>query len=156
MTPVPYTFSFGAVGNSLDAFFSAVESRAMSAVPSTDYLKSTMKNAVPRFSGDFSVDLTETDEALIITCDLPGFEKADVSVKLLDSETLSIKAQSCLETVSAGTYHLRERRTDTGQRKIRLPAEVTAEGAKAVFKNGTLEIVLMKIHPDEGEEIIIE
>ena len=82
--------------------------------------------------------------------------KEDVSVKLLNPTTLLIQTSVCTETVSSGVYHLRERRTASGKRTILLPEEVTAEGARAVFRNGVLELVLMKVTPEEGEEIPVE
>ncbi len=152
----PYTFSFGSLGNSIDSLISEMETRALASVPKPDYIKTTVKNAVPRITGNFNVDVTEVDDALIVTCDLPGFEKSDVSIRLINPETLVIKTQVCSETVFTGTYHLRERRTDAGQRTILLPVAVTSDGAKATFRNGILELVLPKVKPEEGEEILIE
>ncbi len=156
MSDIPYSFSFETLGNSLDSFLSDVSSRAVSAMPRPEYVKTTVRNAVPRISGNFNVDLTETDDALIITCDLPGFTKEDVSVKLIDGRTVVIHTAVCTESLSAGVYHLRERRSASGKRIIRLPEEVTAEGAKAVFRHGVLELVLLKVQPDEGESIPVE
>lgn len=156
MPVTPYTFSFETLGSTLDSFISDVESRAASAVPKPAYLKTTVRNAVPRISGNFCVDLTETEDALVLTCDLPGCTKSDVSVKLISPTALLIQTAVSSETVSSGVYHLRERRAAAGKRTILLPEEVTADGAKAVFRNGVLELVLMKVKPEEGEEITIE
>ena len=156
MSLTPYAFSFESIGNTIDSFLSDIESRAFSVMPTPEYISSTVKNTVPRISGNFMVDLTETDDALVISCDLPGMTKEDVSVKLLNPTTLLIQTSVCTETVSSGVYHLRERRTASGKRTILLPEEVTAEGARAVFRNGVLELVLMKVKPEEGEEIPVE
>ncbi len=156
MAITPYTFSFGSLGSSIDSLITEMEARAFAAVPKPETIKTTVKNTVPRITGNFNVDVTEVDDALIVTCDLPGFEKSDVSIRLINPETLVIKTQVCSETVFTGTYHLRERRTDAGQRTILLPMGVTAEGAKATFRNGILELVLPKVKPEEGEEIQIE
>ena len=156
MSLTPYAFSFESIGNTIDSFLSDIESRAVSVMPKPEYIRTTVKNAVPRISGNFMVDLTETDDALVISCDLPGMTKEDVSVKLLNPTTLLIQTSVCTETVSSGVYHLRERRTASGKRTILLPEEVTSEGARAVFRNGVLELVLMKVKPEEGEEIPVE
>ncbi|HJK46895.1 MAG TPA: Hsp20 family protein [Methanocorpusculum sp.] len=42
------------------------------------------------------------------------------------------------------------------QRNIHLPAPVKAEGAKASFKNGVMEITLQKEVAEEGTTIAIE
>lgn len=148
-----YPFSFETLGSTLDSFFAGIESRANAVIPKPEYVKTTVRNAVPRIQGNFNVDLSETDEALILTCDLPGFSREDISVKLIDAKTVVIRTEVCTESVSAGVYHLRERRSASGKRTILLPEEVTADGAKAAFRDGVLEIVLIKAKPEEGETI---
>jgi len=151
-----YPFSFETLGSTLDSFFAGIESRANAVIPKPEYVKTTVRNAVPRIQGNFNVDLSETDEALILTCDLPGFSREDISVKLIDAKTVVIRTEVCTESVSAGVYHLRERRSASGKRTILLPEEVTADGAKAAFRDGVLEIVLIKAKPEEGETIPVE
>ncbi|MBR4118159.1 MAG: Hsp20/alpha crystallin family protein [Methanocorpusculum sp.] len=151
-----YPFSFETLGSTLDSFFAGIESRANAVIPKPEYVKTTVRNAVPRIQGNFNVDLSETDEALILTCDLPGFSREDISVKLIDAKTVVIRTEVCTESVSAGVYHLRERRSASGKRTILLPEEVTADGAKAAFRDGVLEIVLIKEKPEEGETIPVE
>ncbi len=151
-----YPFSFETLGSTLDSFFAGIESRANAVIPKPEYVKTTVRNAVPRIQGNFNVDLSETDEALILTCDLPGFSREDISVKLIDAKTVVIRTEVCTESVSAGVYHFRERRSASGKRTILLPEEVTADGAKAAFRDGVLEIVLIKAKPEEGETIPVE
>ena len=151
-----YPFSFETLGSTLDSFFAGIVSRANAVIPKPEYVKTTVRNAVPRIQGNFNVDLSETDEALILTCDLPGFSREDISVKLIDAKTVVIRTEVCTESVSAGVYHLRERRSASGKRTILLPEEVTADGAKAAFRDGVLEIVLIKAKPEEGETIPVE
>ena len=51
-------------------------------------------------------DLEETDDALIMSVDLPGFEEKDVDVALADNR-LTIKAHTELnEEKKEGDYHL--------------------------------------------------
>lgn len=159
MSIILYPFNFGSIGSELDAFFSEIEERATNLTSNSDNIKTAVKNVVPRITGDFHVDLCETDANIIITCDLPGTEKEDVSVKLLNENTLQIKAKydnSVSNSDESGTYHLRERRCGAGQRTIHLPANVINEGAKASFKNGIMEITLVKAAKDEGVTIDIE
>ena len=152
-------FSFGTLGSELDTFFSEMEGRAENLASRSESLKTIAKNAVPRITGDFHVDLCETPGEIIITCDLPGIEKEDVSVKLLNESSLLIKTKydrEVSQTDASGIYHLRERRAGAGERVIRLPAEVSAEVAKASFKNGIMEITLQKTAQDTGVPIDIE
>ena len=152
-------FSFGTLGSELDTLFSEMEERAENLASRSESFKTMAKNAVPRITGDFHVDLCETPAEIIITCDLPGVEKEDVSVKLLNETSLQIKTKSNSEVSNTDVsriYHLRERRSGAGERVIRLPAEVIPEGAKASFKNGIVEITLQKSVKDPGMPIEIE
>lgn len=152
-------FSFGTLGSELDTLFSEMEERAENLASRSESLKTIAKNAVPRITGDFHIDLCETPTEIIITCDLPGIEKQDVSVKLLNETSLQIKTtydREVSKTDASGVYHLRERRAGSGERIIHLPAEVISDGAKASFKNGIVEITLPKVVTDAGIPIEIE
>lgn len=152
-------FSFGTLGSDIDTFFSEMEERAGNLVSRSENLKTIAINAVPRIIGDFQVDLCETPTEIIVTCDLPGMEKQNVAVKLLNETSLQIKTMydaDVSETDVSGVYHLRERRSGAGERIINLPAEVTSDGAKASFKNGIMKITLTKSFKDAGVSIEIE
>ncbi len=156
MSIILYPFNFGSIGSDIDDFFTELEGRLNT---NSDNIKSAVKNVVPKITGDFHVDLCETDTSIIITCDLPGIEKEDISVKLLNENTLQIKTKydsEVTKTDETGTYHMRERKTGAGQRTIRLPADVAKEGVKASFKNGIMEITLPKVVKDDGVTISIE
>jgi len=156
MSIILYPFNFGSIGSDIDEFFSEMEQRLNT---NSDSIKSAVKNVVPRITGDFHVDLCETDSSIIVTCDLPGIEKEDISVKLLNDNTLQIKTKyesDDTKTDEAGTYHMRERRNGAMQRTIRLPADVAKEGVKASFKNGIMEITLPKVVKEDGVIINIE
>ena len=73
--------------------------------------------------------------------------RADMKKKpapILNPETLMIKTEQQIQTDEGTerTYHLRERRLGSMQRNIHLPAPAKAEGAKASFKHGVMEITL--------------
>ena len=63
------------------------------------------------FSGAWSppVDIYETDEALVMKAELPGFSKDDISIELKEN-TLVIKGERKREDeVKEGNYHRTER-----------------------------------------------
>ncbi|MDO5845133.1 MAG: Hsp20/alpha crystallin family protein [Methanocorpusculum sp.] len=157
MSITPYAFSFGFLGSEIDSLLSEMEQRASALVPSSDSIKTAVKNAVPRFMGDFNVDICENDSDIIVVADIPGVEKENISVNLLNENTLVIKTKfdNVVENTQ-GTYHLRERRCEAGERTIVIPKAVTSDGAKASFKNGIMEITLPKTEKDNGTSIQIE
>lgn len=157
----PYQFSFTSLGNELDSLFAEMESRACALMNQSG--ASTLPAAVKSgnysvFGSDFHVDLCENENEIIVVTDLPGVEKENISIKLLNPETLMIRTEQQSETEEGaeGTYHLRERKLGSMQRNIHLPAAVRAEGAKASFKNGVMEITLQKEQAEEGTSITIE
>lgn len=157
MTFTPGPISFSDLGTHIDALINEMEKRTADILPQPEVIKTTIKNTIPKFSGDFNVDIYENENDLVILCDLPGLEKDQVSVRLIDETTLTIKTKAAAENKNINsTCHLHERKTDAGKRTVRLPAEVTADGAHATFKNGIMEIHLPKTTEDTGTTIHIE
>jgi HSP20 family protein len=89
-------------------------------------------------------DIKETEEAIVVTMDLPGVEKQDVDISISDDE-LRVVAEKKAETeVSEKDYHKRERTYKRFERMVKLPLAVKLEEAKAKLNNGVLEITLPK------------
>lgn len=90
-------FSFEMLGVELDKFFSSLGTHASeylnAANVSTGEVKTLLKNVVPRITGDFPVDLAENETSFIITCEITGVEKQNLSIKLLNPTTVLIKAE---------------------------------------------------------------
>lgn len=176
-------FSFEMLGSEIDHFLSNLGTYASEylsvANASAGEFKTTLKNVVPRMAGDFAVDLTENETSFIITCELPGVEKKNISIILLDPTTIIIKTSATkvnatkakkasskpsaeevatLEEANAGkeTYHLHEIKDQSRERTVILPSKATCKGSKATFKNGILELILTKATPDKGIAIKIE
>lgn len=102
------------------------------------------------------VDVAERDDELVVTADLPGFEKDDIEVEVYE-DTLTIEAdrgEASEERSGEGgdepRYHRRERRRTSVSRRLRLPAEVDEDGATATYTNGVLTVTLRKLTPDDG------
>jgi HSP20 family protein len=112
---------------------------------------------LPAIRGEFRVDVKEHDDEVIVAADLPGVEKEDVSLEVLDPRTLRIAFQRQAETKEEGEgYYVRERTYGSMDRVVRLPSEVTEEGATATFKNGVLEVRLKKTTIEAKKKIPIE
>lgn len=89
-------------------------------------------------------DVKETEEAIVVTMDLPGVEKQDVDISISDDE-LRVVAEKKAETeVSEKDYHKRERTYKRFERMVKLPVAVKVEEAKARLDNGVLEVSLPK------------
>jgi HSP20 family protein len=112
---------------------------------------------LPAIRGEFRVDVREHDDEVIVVADLPGVERDDVSISLVNPGTLEISSerQSEKEEKDEG-YFMRERMYGSMCRIVNLPNDVTEESASASFKNGVLEIRLKKSKEEKGKQIKIE
>lgn len=91
-----------------------------------------------------AVDIYEEGEELVVKAELPGIDKKDVNVRLLDNSLLiSGEKKSERSGESKGFYRV-ERSYGTFERTIPLPEGVNTEGATATFANGVLQIRIPK------------
>jgi HSP20 family protein len=109
------------------------------------------------FSGAWTppVDIYETDEALVMKAELPGFSKDDISIELKEN-TLVIKGERKREDeVKEGNYHRMERSYGAFQRAFMLPMTVDQEKVKAAYKDGILELRLPKVQAAQPKRIAV-
>jgi len=101
------------------------------------------------------VDIYDTNDALVLKAELPGFSKEDVSVELKDN-TLILKGERKREAeVKEENYHRLERAYGAFQRSFSLPATVDQEKVKANYKDGVLELRLPKVEVAKPKRITI-
>ncbi len=111
---------------------------------------------VPALKGEFSVDVREHEDEVVVVADLPGVEKTDIAVYLVDPQTLEISSvrERATETEREG-YYVKERFSGSMRRRVELPVEVTEEATTATFNNGVLELRLKKKRGLPGKKIDI-
>jgi len=101
-------------------------------------------------------DIKETDSEVIITADLPGLTKDDITVEVNgDVLTLSGERKHEAEDKKEG-YHRIERAYGRFQRTFSLGTEVNLDAIKAVFKDGVLTITLPKSEAVKPKQIPID
>ncbi len=89
-------------------------------------------------------DVSESEDAVEITAELPGIEESDVELTLADG-VMTIKGEKKAETEEKKKdYHLSERHYGSFVRSFRLPDTVDEENVKATFDKGVLAITLAK------------
>jgi HSP20 family protein len=89
-------------------------------------------------------DVIDKGDHVVVHVDLPGVEKEDIVLGVTDTH-IEVRAQKKHEVkVQKKGYYRHEHSYGGFYRVIPLPANVDSDSAKAVYKNGVLEIKLQK------------
>ena len=104
----------------------------------------------PRHSGyaagrwTLPLDVVDNDDSLVVSASIPGVSPEDIKVTVEDC-TLTIAGGSNEDNESGNSgYLLRERRSGSFFRSVRLPKGVNPDGAESEYRNGVLTITLPK------------
>ena len=91
------------------------------------------------------VDVSEDDDAVQVTTDLPGIKPEEVEVELRDN-CLVIRAEHHeeKEEKTGQKFHRVERRTGSYARSVWLPSPVDDSQVEAKLENGVLKVKLPK------------
>jgi HSP20 family protein len=103
-----------------------------------------------------TLDMYEEENEVVVKAEMPGMTKDDIEITLSDA-TLMLKGEKKKEEeVKEKDYYRCEREYGSFLRTVALPAEVKTEGAKAVFKNGVLEVRLPKTEEAKKKEVHVQ
>lgn len=103
-----------------------------------------------------SVDISETEDKLLIKADLPGLDAKDVNVSI-SGDLLTIKGEKKREKEEKDEHHhYVERFSGSFQRSFRLPVNVQADKVEAAFDKGVLKVTLPKVEEAKKKEIEIK
>jgi HSP20 family protein len=101
------------------------------------------------------VDIRETEEAYLVTAELPGLTKKDVDVTV-ENSILTLSGERRWEKSSESeTYHRMERAFGRFSRSFTLPHQVEADKVKANFKDGLLTVSIPKAEQAKPRRIAI-
>ena len=102
------------------------------------------------------VDVIDKDNEIIVKAELPGIEKDDIDVTMND-RMLTIKGSTHSEQEEEKEdYYRSEISSSSFCRSISLPSKVDTDDYKAKFKNGVLELTLIKTESAKKKSIKIE
>jgi HSP20 family protein len=102
------------------------------------------------------VNLYETDEAFLLTAELPGVAPEEIEVTL-EASTVTLQGERKIDYPGAEqtSLHRRERQAGSFRRAFELPAEIEADKVEAVHKNGVLMLRLPKSPAHQPRRISI-
>ena len=102
------------------------------------------------------MDLYEEKDEIVAKVELPGMEKDDIEVNIIDHR-LTVKGEKKKEKeIKEENFYRSERSYGSFIRALDLPKEVQAEKAQASFKAGVLEIWLPKTEEAKKKEIKVK
>jgi HSP20 family protein len=100
-----------------------------------------------------AADVTENEEGLSLTLDLPGVEPKDVKISL-EHRVLTIRGEKLRKSEGKGEQGYRFERTfGAFERTFTLPDTLEAEKVKASSENGVLTVFLPKAEKAKPREI---
>ena len=103
-----------------------------------------------------SVDISETEDKLLVKAELPGLEADDVNVSI-SGDLLTIKGEKKKEKEEKDEHHhYIERYAGSFQRSFRLPVNIQADKVIAEFDKGVLKVTLPKVEEAKKKDIKIK
>ncbi len=106
--------------------------------------------------GVLATDVYEHKDSITVELELPGMEKADLSVEVHDTSLLISGEKRFNETREEGSLIVTQRAFGQFQRVIPLPCEVTSEGTEAVYKKGVLSVTMPKERSRSSRTITVQ
>ena len=103
-----------------------------------------------------SVDIYDTDNAIVLTAELPGVSKEDIQVEVKEN-VLTLKGErSTQNEVEGRQFFRRERISGTFFRSFTLPMETDLEKITAKFVDGVLTLEIPKPEEKKPKQIAID
>lgn len=103
-----------------------------------------------------SVDVAENDAAYVVTAELPGAKREDVSIEL-HGDVLSIRGEKRSEREEKNERrHLVERSFGSFERSFTLPANADGDRVAATFKDGVLTVTIPKSETQKPRQVDIK
>jgi HSP20 family protein len=104
-----------------------------------------------------SIDVTETDDAIAISAEMPGLERNDVEITVED-DVLTIRGEKKVdrEEGDENKYHLSERSYGVFVRVMQLPSGIDPSQIEASMANGVLRIVIPKPSRSQPKKIEVK
>jgi HSP20 family protein len=101
------------------------------------------------------LDVVEQAGEILVHASIPGVKPEDMDVSIEDN-VLTIKAETKLEQErKEGGFLMRELRTGSFHRSLRLPDSVDADNARTNYENGVLTVTLPKADSKKAKHLLV-
>lgn len=103
-----------------------------------------------------AVDVINRDDEIVLRAELPGIDKENIDITTTD-DTVTIRGETrAEETQDTDEYYRCEISHGAFSRTVALPADVDGSKARAVFKDGVLELTLPKVERAKRHSIKVQ
>ena len=100
-------------------------------------------------------DVVEEDGAILVRASVPGLKPEDIDVSIEDN-LLTVKAETRMEGERQEEgFLMRERRSGTFHRSLRLSDSVDAGNASTYYENGVLTVTLPKAESKKAKRLLV-
>jgi HSP20 family protein len=110
--------------------------------------------------GDFqlvpSTSVYETDDAVVVTVEVPGLDRSDIDLTLRGNALIIRGEKREQREDNPRNVHVSERRYGTYVRTIPLPDNIDVDHAEARVEHGVLTVRFPKLQPARGERRRVE
>ena len=101
------------------------------------------------------LDVFQEGDSFVVHASMPGVALEDVEVSI-DENVLTIKGQTKSEEEhQEGEYLMRERRSGTFHRALRLPDTVDTDQADSHYDNGVLSVSFPKLEAKKAKQLTV-
>lgn len=101
------------------------------------------------------VDILESDDAYVMTIELPGLERDDVRVTI-EGRRITLAGQRPALSVSGAQFHRLERGQGAFRRVFALPLAIDRSRVTAEARDGVVTVTLPKASPPETRQVEID
>jgi HSP20 family protein len=103
------------------------------------------------------LDVIAKGDNIIVSATLPGMAPEDIQVSIEDN-VLTIKGQTApqFQNGDGGSYLMRERRTGSFHRALRLPDTVDTDKAYPEYQHGVLTITIPKAEAKKARQLKVQ
>lgn len=101
------------------------------------------------------VDIYETGDGIVLKVELPGINKADVSLEVKDN-VLTVKGERLLDpAIKDEQYYRKERSFGKFNRSFSLQEQIKPDLIKASFKDGVLTIEIPRPEEEKPQQVTV-
>lgn len=125
---------------------------------SDDFMDAFFGNTGLDFQYTNELEMFEDEDHVVVKLKAPGYKRENVEITIEDNVlSISGTAEEVVEEEEKKKkYYYKEMKHGSFNRSVRLPVRVKADGAKAEFKDGIIEIHMPKAEDVKPKKITIE